>query len=60
MITVSIVDRARQLTRHRQHRQYRRGDQAGGGHFGTSTEACVQTMLTVLTQKPDVSGDLSI
>jgi hypothetical protein len=33
MITLSIVDAARLLTGYRQHRQYRRGDQARGGHF---------------------------
>jgi hypothetical protein len=42
---------ARQLTRHRQHRQYRPGVQAGGGYFGRAKRR-VQTMLTVLTQKP--------
>jgi hypothetical protein len=43
MATVSIVDTSRLLTRHRQHRQYRPGDQARWGQ---------QTMLAVLTQKP--------
>ena len=34
MATISIVDTARLLTGHRQHRRYRPGDQARGGHFG--------------------------
>jgi hypothetical protein len=56
MITVNIVDTARMLTGHRQHRQYRPGDQVRGAHFGRP-DRNVQTMLTVLTQKAGLSGD---
>jgi hypothetical protein len=34
VFVITIVHPARLLTRHRQHRQYRPGDQARGGHFG--------------------------
>jgi hypothetical protein len=50
MATISIVDTARRLTGHRQHRQYRRGDQARGGPLGRPKRR-VQTMLTVPTKR---------
>jgi hypothetical protein len=55
MATVSIVDTTQLLTGYRQHRQYRPGDQARGA-TSDGQERRVQTMLTVLTQKPPFSG----
>ena len=45
-----IVETARLLNWHFQHRQYRPGDQAPRGPVRARPERRVQTMLTVLTQ----------
>ena len=51
----SILDTSRLLTRHRQHRQYRRGDQARGGHFGRP-ETCADS-ANGAEAKAALSGD---